>query len=491
MIKKLFFCSFLVLSLVDFCLAQPTTFSINYPDTGRFSGHIKKIIELENEEYFFPSAGSSLFINEGGYHRFTKINNQGEIILDNLQHDPNRRFYAFCNAARCSDGNLLVLNTRSQFGLEGIAAGRNQIFVLKISPDFSDTLWSYYHHDSLWFDTPGYIMETSDGSIALTATRAIDFEFEEDPFDVVFLKLSAEGELLNENVIDIEFVEVTNGFLEREDGGFILCNAGGPDFTASGLSVIIVNLDSDGDLESSFNVFQLFEGDISRYGPNKLLIAGYKFGSIVHPKIIMIDDNGGLIFNKTYSGIINTDNYIARRVSDGGIIAVGINTTTVNAGYIMKTDSLGNMLWAKEYDFGPSSDFFLDFIETSDGGLLVAGACNAVLSGQDAWAVKLDANGCLDPQDCEVGVRDMPLPDAVTIYPNPAQDWLKIDIEQNGKPYTAQLLDATGRLIQNEQFSGIGTHTLNLSGLAKGIYYCRVMQGIEVVVVEKVVVTPL
>jgi hypothetical protein len=486
MIKKLLFYCLFYINLTNFSLAQITTFSINYPDIQNFSGQIQRAIELDSGEYFFPSAGFSLNVNDGGYQRFTKINNQGEIIIDNLQHDLNRRFYNFCNAALCSDGNLLVLNTRSQFGLEGIAAGRNQIFVLKITPDFSDTLWSYYHHDSLFFDTPGYIMETSDGSIALTATRAIDFEFEEDPFDVIFLKLSASGELLNENVIDIEFVEVTNGFLEREDGGFILCNAGGPDFTASGLRVIIVNLDSDGELESSFNLFQLLEGDISRYGPNKLLIAGYKFGSIVHPKIIMIDDNGGLIFNKTYSGIINTDNYIARRVSDGGIIAVGINTTTVNAGYIMKTDSSGNLLWAKEIDFSSSSDYFLDFIETTDGGLLVGGAASGGVSGQDAWAVKLDANGCLDPQDCEVGVRDMPLPDAVTIYPNPAQEWLKIDIEQNGKPYTAQLLDATGRLLQNEQFSGIGTHTLNLSGLAKGIYYCRVMQSNEVVVVEKV-----
>jgi len=486
MVKKLLFYVFLHICWMSVSIAQTTTFSINYPDTGRFSGQIKKHIELENEEYFFPSAGFSLFINEGGYQRFTKINNQGEIILDNLQHDPNRRYYDFCNAALCSDGNLLVLNTRSQFGLEGIAAGRNQIFVLKITPDFSDTLWSYYHHDSLYFDTPGSIMETSDGSIALTATRDFSESPDDEQVDVIFLKLSSDGLLLNENRIDVETVEVTNGFLEREDGGFILCNPGGPDFTSSGLRIIIVKLDSNGYFESSFNVFQLLAGDISRYGPNKLLIAGYAL-STQSAKIIMIDEVGGVLFNKTYPSLNSSANYIARRVSDGGIIAVGINITTVNAGYIMKTDSLGNMLWAKEYDFGPSSDFFLDFIETSDGGLLVAGACNAEFSGQDAWALKLDANGCLNPQDCGVSVKDMPLPDAVTIYPNPATDWLKIDIEQTGKPYTAQLIDFSGRVIQQEQFSGIGSHTLNLEGLAQGIYYCRIMQGNEVVVVEKVV----
>ncbi|MCB0819847.1 MAG: T9SS type A sorting domain-containing protein, partial [Bacteroidetes bacterium] len=102
-----------------------------------------------------------------------------------------------------------------------------------------------------------------------------------------------------------------------------------------------------------------------------------------------------------------------------------------------------------------------------------------------------DANGCLDPQDCDVGVTDMPLPDALTIYPNPANEYLNLKIEQGSGTYTVFLLDAMGRLVQHETHSGIGTHTLNLSGLAPGIYYCRVVQGGEVVGVEKVVKTPL
>ncbi len=77
----------------------------------------------------------------------------------------------------------------------------------------------------------------------------------------------------------------------------------------------------------------------------------------------------------------------------------------------------------------------------------------------------------------------------ITIYPNPVINHLNINNKTIKGSFQIAISDATGRLIQNEQFSGIGTHTLNLSGLAKGIYYCRVMQGEEVVVVEKVVVT--
>jgi len=78
----------------------------------------------------------------------------------------------------------------------------------------------------------------------------------------------------------------------------------------------------------------------------------------------------------------------------------------------------------------------------------------------------------------------------VKVYPNPAAGQLNISNLKIKEEFQVLLLDATGRIIQNQQFSGIGTHTLNLSGLEKGIYFCRIMQGEEVVVVEKVVVTP-
>jgi len=235
---------------------------------------------------------------------------------------------------------------------------------------------------------------------------------------------------------------------------------------------------------------------MSLYDENTIILSGYIFPN-VRPKLLLISLGGEILQNKTYNFPGNVSlNYIGRKVSDGGIVSVGIcnklvNLENNNEGYIMKTDSVGNLLWQKSYRYtdGDFVEFFTDFIETSDGGILISGSAleSNANGGQNSWLVKLDSNGCLDPQDCHVSVKDMPLPDAVTIYPNPAHDWLKIDIEQNGKPYTAQLIDATGRLIQNEQFSGMGSHTLNLTGLAKGVYYCRIIQGNEVIVTEKVV----
>ena len=97
----------------------------------------------------------------------------------------------------------------------------------------------------------------------------------------------------------------------------------------------------------------------------------------------------------------------------------------------------------------------------------------------DIRLIQLDSN-------CVTGLDEVEKKESVKVYPNPIFNELNIITQSIKGKFEVTILDATGRLIQNEQFSGIGTHTLNLSGLAPGIYYCRVMQGNEVVVVEKV-----
>ncbi|HOY47969.1 MAG TPA: T9SS type A sorting domain-containing protein [Flavobacteriales bacterium] len=61
----------------------------------------------------------------------------------------------------------------------------------------------------------------------------------------------------------------------------------------------------------------------------------------------------------------------------------------------------------------------------------------------------------------------------IKIYPNPVTDCINFDIKTTENLVSVQLLDATGRLILQQMFTSIGTQTLSLRGLAKGIYYCR------------------
>jgi hypothetical protein len=466
-------------------LSQVATFERSYIDTSNFNGGILRAVELDSGEFYVASAGGSLFIEQGGYERIFSIDDQGLIKRDNFHYDANRRFNGFCSLIKSADGNLILYDARSRHGV----LGGNQIFVLKIKPNLTDTLWIYYHRDSTNFDSPWDIIERPNGDLVLLATR--NYFENPDLYDGYFIRLDSLGQLKAESVIDEGIVEQTENILNADDGGFIVAGAAGFNWGSGNFHSFIIKLDSNGVRQSGFSIPQLSTGGMSRFGHNKLLLSGYGW-PYTGPKLLMVDSNGSILFNKTYSSINTRVNYIGRKVSDGGIVSVGIANRdgSINIGYIMKTDSLGSLLWSKEYDHNTGADFFLDFIETKDGGLLVTGAADdqdVDLTGQNAWVVKLDANGCLDPQACGVNIHDVPFPDVISIYPNPAKDWLTIELVNSGQNYTAQLLDATGRLVQQEAFSEIGSHTLSLQGLAVGVYYCRILKGTEVFTWEKIV----
>ncbi len=468
----------LILSLSS--LGQVATFARTYNDTANLAGSASRAVELDSGKYYIASSGYSLFVEEGGFQRAHSFDDSGNIVLNNFKYDLSRRFSGFCSMISSVDGNLLLFNTRSKVG----GTGGNQIFVLKISPDLADTIWSYYHRDSIYYDTPQDLIESPSGDIALVASRGY---FDSEAQNGYFVRLNSQGQLLAEALIDEDIADSPNNIV-YDNGDYLISGTSGSSFAINELHEYLVRIDENGVRQDGWQIPQITEAGMSQFGTDKLLFSGYKY-QVGGPKVVMTNLEGNVLYNKTYPSLNSSTNYIGRRVSDGGIVSVGINNTTVNAGFIMKSDSLGNLLWRKEYDHGNWADFFLDFIETKDGGLLISGAADDdfCCGGQNAWVVKLDADGCLDPANCGVGIEDAPFPDAVTIYPNPATDWLRIDLETAGSAYTAQLLDATGRLVQQKQFTAVGTHTLSLSGFATGIYYCRILKGDEVVVVEKVV----
>jgi hypothetical protein len=96
----------------------------------------------------------------------------------------------------------------------------------------------------------------------------------------------------------------------------------------------------------------------------------------------------------------------------------------------------------------------------------------------DIHLIKLDSN-------CVTDLNEIEMEETVKLYPNPISNQVNIRNKSLKGKFQVKILEITGRLIQNKQFSGIGTHTLNLNGLAQGIYYFCIIQGNEVIVVEK------
>jgi len=112
--------------------------------------------------------------------------------------------------------------------------------------------------------------------------------------------------------------------------------------------------------------------------------------------LIRTDDNGNIIWSKTYGGTNEDVFYSIRPTPDNGYI-IGGYTNSFGAGdydgLLVKTDSSGNILWSKTYG-GTLSDAFNVIEIASDGGYILAGKTASSGAGsQDAYIIKTDSSG--------------------------------------------------------------------------------------------------
>ncbi|MEM9885763.1 MAG: fasciclin domain-containing protein [Bacteroidota bacterium] len=125
--------------------------------------------------------------------------------------------------------------------------------------------------------------------------------------------------------------------------------------------------------------------------------------------LVKLDQNGNVQWNKTYGGngaelgreVIETD--------DGGFIAVGYSSFSFNGeverfigkqdAWIIKVDAQGNLLWSKSYG-GTEIDQAWSITKANDGGYVIAGTSesfdNDISTNRgelDAWIIKINESG--------------------------------------------------------------------------------------------------
>ncbi len=115
--------------------------------------------------------------------------------------------------------------------------------------------------------------------------------------------------------------------------------------------------------------------------------------------LIKTDEDGNLIWEKTYGGANSDRAYAIMRMSDGYLLAGG--TTSQGAGssdaWLIKTDFSGNLQWEKTFG-GSAYDMAHSIIyDSSYSGCLLAGWTDSQGNGNyDAYLVKVDQNGNLE-----------------------------------------------------------------------------------------------
>ena len=120
----------------------------------------------------------------------------------------------------------------------------------------------------------------------------------------------------------------------------------------------------------------------------------------IRPTLIKLDTLGNIIWANYYAGYIEDWSRDLIETSDGGFLITG-DTKSYGLGgsqdiYLIKTDSSGNVEWAKSYG-GISSDVGYGVVLSNDGKYVVAGYTNSFgFGGYDGFLMKVDTNGSLE-----------------------------------------------------------------------------------------------
>jgi methyl-accepting chemotaxis protein len=109
--------------------------------------------------------------------------------------------------------------------------------------------------------------------------------------------------------------------------------------------------------------------------------------------LVKTDSGGNIQWNETYSRTAGHDYGRSMiQTSDGGYAIAGQTDYFGSGdGWLIKTDSAGNLTWDKTYD-GNNSDSLVSIVQTSDRGYALAGQTDFWGSG-DAWLIRTDSAG--------------------------------------------------------------------------------------------------
>lgn len=279
-------------------------------------------------------------------------------------------------------------------------------------------------------------------------------------------------------------------------GGFTRPQGGGNPKNAR---TRVMKIDSLGDIiwnKSIFGICDEFSSSLALASDGNLLVAKGKCkeqptfqGTDNKLSLYKLNKNtGDTLWHKEYEPELLdlNDALFVQQLNDGNIILGGNSLKLFfnnqgdtifgkQTGVLIKTDSMGNQLWMRHYFYnegdsiGVAYNYLTDGKPTSDGGYILVGHTISN-TWNDGWIIKTDANGCID-LSCVNGIEELDDEDfRLSIYPNPAEEYVSIDLPIQYNKGTLQVYTMQGQLVKTASITTSGTQSFSIADMPNGIY---------------------
>jgi len=255
-----------------------------------------------------------------------------------------------------------------------------------------DTIWTRNYGGDRW-QMAYCITETDDGGFAACGDNNIGVGND----DLYIVRTDADGDTIwTRSFGDAGHHDKGREIIQTSDGGFLALGQGYNSGNGSS-DLYMVKTDGSGNPVWS-KLYGYSGGSEFGYGAVQLpddgyaITGSYAFSSTSDLWLLRTDSNGDTLWTRRFDFHSDVDRGDDIEIADdGGFVIAG---RTRNAGNMrlltLKTDSLGNTVWWDEYG-SSSSDFAESIDKTSDGGFVICGGANAYPF--DFYVVRIDSNG--------------------------------------------------------------------------------------------------
>jgi hypothetical protein len=316
-----------------------------------------------------------------------RMDDAGDTIWTFKYNGPNSKEDCFYKILPTSDGGFIICGYSRSFN------GSDNAIYLKLSS--SGHLQWVKNWGGSGVERAQDIVELSNGDFVMVGyTTSSPAHY----YDAFILKIDDNGNTIWNKIYGWNNYDDANSLKLLSDGGFII---GGQ----SGQDQYLIRADQNGDTlwTKVFGTSGVDNIECVNFaqGGDGYVLAGHTDGpgnGGDNGYVIRTDTSGNIIWAKTYGGNDNNDFHRIEQTSDGGYVATGTSAdgTWLNPNmWILKMDSNGNQDWERFYG-GDSHDHGYGGQQTSDGGYILAGHTRSFGNTnylEDALVVKTNSSG--------------------------------------------------------------------------------------------------
>jgi Leucine-rich repeat (LRR) protein len=246
-------------------------------------------------------------------------------------------------------------------------------------------------------DWASSIQQTKDGGYVIAGYTE---SFGAGGCDVYIIKLDENGNKVWEKTFGGSGCDTASCIKQISDGGYIVAGETNS-FGEGNWEIYIIKLDENGNKlwQETFGGADNYHAvSIQQTKDGGYIVAGYieSESEICSVYIIKLKENGSKVWEKIYGGNDDDRAYSIQQTTDGGYIIAGY-TKSFGAGesdiYVIKLDENGHIVWQKTYG-GSNYDLANSIQQTKDGGYIIAGYTESFgTGGRNVYIIKLDENG--------------------------------------------------------------------------------------------------